>query len=161
MPQPYAWSRVIKASLELALAQKDVWEEVRILDKGEGQGCWAGNAYIAARIGLPVPTVASEKVRLRDLGLLELETRENVHHWFVRLPAECLPRVERPTDVQVIKLARQLDVILAAQRSTPGSSNGIGHRSRDTLPEAAGDIAETVLKQMRAYAHVQRQGGKN
>lgn len=107
MARPVAWFRVVRASTVLTWTAKAVWEEIRMMDAG--QGCWMTAERMGKRLGLSPRTVDNTRQALRDQGLLERDGKPPRIVWNVTLPKSCQPSTTKPTDGEVLGLAVLLD----------------------------------------------------
>lgn len=107
MSRPVAWFRVVRASTVLPWSVKAVWEEIRMMD--QGQGCWMTAARIGARLGLAARTIETARQDLHAAGLLDREGKPPKVIWSVNLPASCRPTSQKPADPDVLASAKLLD----------------------------------------------------
>jgi hypothetical protein len=102
-------NRVVKASKLVSWGAKAVWMEMRSLDAGP-EGCYMSAAKLATRLGMGAKNVEKHRAHLVRLGLLvTLARRGTTGNWYPTLPADCVPRSERPEDEEISALAHRLD----------------------------------------------------
>jgi len=107
-----SWTRVVWAARTPTLVHKLVYESIRLLDRGDGRGCFATARALGARLALSERTVETARQQLRQYGLLASEGATRGVSWFVRLPAGCEPTGRRVPDTSILALSRRLDTLL-------------------------------------------------
>jgi hypothetical protein len=143
VPQPYAWSRVVRASVTLTPTAKLVWDEIRCLDQGDG--CWATSKYLAYRLGVAAETVEDLRLALLKQGLLVKEVRQGRVAWLVRLPVACLPSRKDPGDDEVRQLVLAFDQHLGGVATGPAPVPRVAPRRRRAVePAPIGSVLEAL-----------------
>jgi helix-turn-helix protein len=106
---PWAAARVVKASFELNLAQKDVWLEILSLDRGP-ERCWVSAPRLADRLGMGLDQLERVRRELKAYGLLlSAGSGRRGACWWVELPQEFIPTGRSPTDEVVLVLRDEFD----------------------------------------------------
>jgi hypothetical protein len=141
---PWVWVRIVRASTELTMVAKVVYDEIRGL--ATGRGATIGAAALAARLGISIETVERTRRDLVAFGLLikvDLGLGRAAG-WFPTLPASCRPpeRCRRLSDDDVQERARALDERIRLERARGGVMRGA---SRDSEPASDPEIRDATL----------------
>ncbi len=161
---PWAYARVLKASVRISPMDKLIWlEHLGLVDHKKG-GAYISASGVADRLGITRVSVERARAKLHDFGVLAKKGQGpgRAAVWRPQLPPDCTPHARTLTDDEAKALAEALDRHIASLTGEGGAdteksaSDHLTHPREEVFPRSAPGSPSAAGRSMsEGYPHSQ------